>query len=473
MKSSVRPRKKKGRVSANSIKINTDSLEKAILYSVIFFPAREKYSFAYRVLTKLSEDLFYDPANKELYSAIMSVHSKHFEISEELVVNELQLDEYSINPDFLTECDKKSSGSRFYDIDKLICGIDDLINLTNKRRLASLLDSIKLDISGEASFNDIYNNIASGLSILESKKYNLLEVPGVYKDSDLWLKEKEVARGGDIISTGFKNIDRIIDGFLPGALYALGSRPGVGKTSLGLNFFYNIANSGHGAMFISLEMSKDDIYFRLFSRQLGISIEELKVRIRSLKNKYADDFAEKMLNEETRLMLTNEFSQYLDKNAYIYEGGVSSLYSNNIANIMRYYAKTKDVKVFIIDCLQLIKDSYGETRNLQIENITSTIKGVARDFGVSAVILSQLSRVTVRGGARPALASLRDSGAIEQDADVVMLLYRDVDENSNKLSDITELEIAKNRFGISDRVTLYFDGTKTTFYEQSYDPFLE
>jgi replicative DNA helicase len=156
--------------------------------------------------------------------------------------------------------------------------------------------------------------------------------------------------------------------------------------------------------------------------------------------------------------------------------GTSSVYSHNIANVMQYYAKTKDVKVFIIDYLQLIKDRDGEkyrNRNLEIANITGIIKNVARNLGVSAVVLSQLSRATTIGGGRPTLASLRDSGAIEQDADVVMLLHRDVDENTNKLSDIANLEVAKNRFGISDTVTLYFNGTETTFYENAQDPFLD
>ena len=471
--------RKQSEAVAELVKIDTDSLERVILASVLFFSDTKKKSFIYDVLLKLSNELFDVPANRELYSAIMNVHSKHFAVSETLVANELQSGAYSIGPDFLVECNEDFANSNFSNPKAFLAGIDDLIEMTKKRNFAFMLSNAIVDLQSGSSFDLTYSSVMSKFFSFGEENSRVSQMPDVYKGSGLWLNEEMEGKGGDIVPTGFKSLDKIIDGFSPGSMYVIGARPRVGKSSLGLNFFHNIALSNGGVMFLSLEMTQNDIYYRLHSRKLGISSRELQTRIRNLKNAYGDDAAEKNLDTDIFNKLTQEFTQYRNKNAYIYAEssmGLNSVYSHNIANVMQYAAKTRGVKVFIIDYLQLIKDRSGEkyrNRNLEIANITGIIKSVAHNLGVSVIVLSQLSRTTTIGGGRPTLASLRDSGAIEQDADVVMLLHRDVDADTNKLSDIANLEVAKNRFGISDTVTLYFNGTETTFYENAQDPFLD
>lgn len=276
-----------------------------------------------------------------------------------------------------------------------------------------------------------------------------------YIDFMDWVGKRQAEGTESGIKSGLKALDDRIHGWQKGDLIFLAARPGMGKTALALNFAYRAAKDGSRSISVySLEMPKNQIIARLCAIHSPASLGEVRrvVTVDKLIN------PELMTEQETSdtLKIVGELDQI---NLRVIDG-VYSL--PKIINRLRREA-VKGLDMAVIDYLQLIETERRENRVQELTYITKALKRTALELNIPILCLSQLSRaVETRSDKRPVLSDLRESGSIEQDADMVMLMYRDkyYKEDGDAW---TELNIAKFRNGIPGVVKLMFAGSIMSF----------
>ena len=260
------------------------------------------------------------------------------------------------------------------------------------------------------------------------------------------------------VQTGFPKIDECLLGLRPGQMIVLGARPGVGKTSFALNLATNAAYHGASVAFFSLEMSKAEIAQRLLAAEARIGLQEIRsARIR-------DDQWPQILEA------VNQLSQ-LD----IVIDDTPGTTVTEVRAKARRMLRGKKLGIVVLDYLQLVSPPQGghraDSRATEVGEMSRGIKIMAKDLGVPVVALSQLNRtVENRTGKRPQLSDLRESGSIEQDADIVCFLDRSMNEEEAAREDRpavgeTTFIIAKNRSGSLADVPLTFLASSTKFVE--------
>jgi len=253
------------------------------------------------------------------------------------------------------------------------------------------------------------------------------------------------------LPSGFSNLDSLTQGFQNSDLIILAGRPSMGKTALSLNIGLNvIKNSKLPILFFSLEMSKEQIMYRIISIETGIS----QTRLRN-GQLYKNDWIK--FNKTLRFLSKLPFFIDNSSNLSIQEIRLK------IKSIIIEYGK---IGLVIIDYLQLIQNfnKKNENRVQELSIITRSLKGLAREFDIPIIVLSQLSRnVETRIDKKPILSDLRESGSIEQDSDLVLLIYGKKSLSTYK--SIIELIIAKQRNGPTGSVELSFDKYNTKFRE--------
>ncbi|MFH1187431.1 MAG: replicative DNA helicase, partial [bacterium] len=267
-------------------------------------------------------------------------------------------------------------------------------------------------------------------------------------------KEKGKLRG---IPTGFNNLDNTLAGLQKSDLVILAARPSVGKTTLAMDIARNAALKYKVPVGIfSLEMSKEQLVDRMLATQANIDLWKMRTGRLSDKGEY-DDF--QRINEAMANL--SEAPIYIDDTAMV--------------NIMEIRTKARRLQsehglgLIVIDYLQLMEGRTNTENRVQvIAEITRALKGIARELNIPVLAISQLSRlVEARSPAIPRLSDLRESGSIEQDADVVMFIYRKVMDKNQSCPDeerhIAEVHIAKHRNGPTGVVRLFFDEEKVTF----------
>jgi len=252
------------------------------------------------------------------------------------------------------------------------------------------------------------------------------------------------------VPTGFSNLDRVTGGFQKSDMIVLAARPGMGKTAFVLSLARNAAvDYKKGVVIFSLEMSSLQLVNRLIASETEISAEKLK-------KGNLEPYEWEQLNARIGKLT----------NAPIYINDTPGLSVFELRAQCRRLKAEKDIQMVIIDYLQLMTsaaDGKGN-REQEISNISRAIKGIAKELDIPVIALSQLSRaVETRGGdKRPQLSDLRESGAIEQDADMVMFIYRPeyygitADEEGNTTQGMAELIIAKHRNGSTEDVKIRF-----------------
>jgi replicative DNA helicase len=293
--------------------------------------------------------------------------------------------------------------------------------------------------------------------------------------------ERAQARGGKIsgVTSGFTDIDSLLGGLQPSDLLIIAGRPGMGKTSLGTNMAFNAARAyamdveagaelprGAPVVFFSLEMAAQQLSARILSEQT--EIEMWKIR----NGKFSDSEWEKFVLTMQEL---STLPLYIDDT-----GGISIA---QIAARSRRLKREKKIGVIIIDYLQLVEPSRRvENRVQEITEVTKGLKALAKELNVPIIALSQLSRgVDARDDKRPVLSDLRESGSIEQDADVVMFVYREEYylksrepdpatpdhakwlEKCERAHRRAEVLVEKHRHGATNKIDLFFDDRFTRF----------
>jgi len=258
------------------------------------------------------------------------------------------------------------------------------------------------------------------------------------------------------LSTGFKDLDRLTSGLQPSDLILIAARPSMGKTAFVLNIAQHIGIKEKKAVaFFSLEMSKEQLVQRMLCAES--TIDSQRLRIGELE---PNDWT-KLVNGADRLSA-----------APIFIDDTSGITVMEMRSKARRLKIEYDLQLIIIDYLQLMQGSSkkgSENRQQEISEISRSLKGLAREIGVPVIALSQLSRsVESRQVKKPMLSDLRESGSLEQDADIVAFLYRDDYYNPDSdQKNITEVIIAKHRNGPVDTVQLFFHKQFTKFSDLS------
>lgn len=264
------------------------------------------------------------------------------------------------------------------------------------------------------------------------------------------VSELAAVKGGITgLSTGLKTLDSVTRGLQKSDLVIVAARPAMGKTAFVLNLATHVALQGKTVAFFSLEMPREQLMHRIFCAEGQIDATHLA------RGELDDDEWSRLVNVADRML-----------KAELYFDDTSSTTVMDIRTRARRLRAEHGLDLIAIDYLQLIQaPGRAENRTLAVAEMTRSLKVLARELEVPIVVLSQLSRATEgRSDKRPMLSDLRESGSIEQDADIVMFLYReDYYNQDTENANITELSIAKHRNGATDTVRLFFQKEYTRF----------
>lgn len=323
---------------------------------------------------------------------------------------------------------------------KLIAASAEIANLATQdpdvndaiARAQTLLD----DVSGDAEISHV-QHIGEALSIM---------VDAI--DERFHSKNKLIG-----VPTGFKEIDNALLGLRGGKLYILAARPAMGKSALALQFAIEAARN-NPALFFSLEMPRQELAERAVSCLSGIPL-------RSIQDAQLEDEQWESLATATRTL--NDMALSFDDSP--------RLHIQEIMSRCRTFKRKNGLSLVVIDYIQLV-DGDGENNNLRVNDVSRRLKQLSKDLEVPVLAVSQLNRnLEARQDKRPMNSDLRDSGGLEQDADVICLLYRDEIYNPNTPHKNTaEFIISKNRSGPQNRLGLKFIGERTMFEDMQGRP---
>jgi replicative DNA helicase len=398
---------------------------------------------------------FFEPRHQRIYEAIVQLYESHEAIDVLTLTDRLRSNGHLENvggPAYLTELTNfvptAAHVEQYADIvaqkalrRRLIAASKDIVGLgyDESKQLRELIEEAETRLF-EVSQTHIKQNVISLETIL-AESFDRLD--------DLH-KDKQKIRG---IPTGFKDIDEKLAGFQRSDLVILAARPSMGKTALALNFAHNVAvQANEPVLVFSLEMSKEQLVDRLLSMESGVDAWALRT------GNLTDADFEKIGHAMGTL-----------SEAQIFIDDSPGITISDLRTKARREAHQRPLGLIIVDYLQLMSGGgryAGDGNRVQeISEISRGLKGVARELNVPVLALSQLSRsVESRSPQIPQLADLRESGSIEQDADVVAFIYRE--EYYNPETDrkkLTDIFIKKHRNGPTGGVELYFDNEKQRF----------
>lgn len=350
-----------------------------------------------------------------------------------------------------------------------------------KRSLVKLAHKIPQKVSEDINSLDMVDNISKDLYELvdENKDARIKESPEIVSEVASYLREQKDKDDRDIvgIDTGFRELNEMTKGFKKGELIIIAGRPGMGKTTLVLNLMLNVAYNGGGVVMFSLEMDAMQVMLRMMSSKTSIPLQDL------LSAKLNDD-------QWSRI---SDVSQALsEKKIFIHDGGYVNIHQVR-SQLRKLKAAHGEISLCVIDYIGLMTSSSSfNERHLQVAEISRGLKLLARELDMPIIALSQLNRsLEARNDKTPMLSDLRESGAIEQDADLILFVYREEiylekEEKErekkaklegkeyqrnfipNKLEEDAEIIVGKNRNGPTGRVNVIFHKEYSRFVDKNY-----
>lgn len=453
------PEKKKPQQIDNAyahIQPQATEIERIVLGSLMI----DKDAFS-MVSEILKPETFYEPRNQKVYQAIQTLSMEDHPVDIMTVTEELKK-EGTINdvggPGYILELSSRVASSAHIEYHAKI-----LAQKFLARQLISFSSVIETKAFDETVDVDELMQEAEG-SLFEISQKNMRQdythINPVVKDAVSILQKAAANKGGLTgLSTGYTKLDDYTSGWQPSDLVIIAGRPAMGKTSFALSLAKNIAvDLQEPIAFFSLEMSNVQLVNRLISNVCEIS-------------------GKKILNGQ----LDDEEWSRLDKsisalqNAPIYIDDTPGMSIFELRTKARRLVREKGVKIIMIDYLQLMNASGARfgSRQEEVSTISRSLKGLAKELDIPVLALSQLNRTVENRdgleGKRPQLSDLRESGAIEQDADMVLFVHRPEyyrlfqDEKGNDLRGKAQIIIAKHRKGSTGDVLLNFKGEYTRF----------
>lgn len=429
--------------------------EQAVLGSILLEP-----SCITQVLILVKPDYFYLPQHRAIFTIMQEIDALGGKIDPLIVLEKLKsskvYDDASGKQYLLTLSQIVPSTENVEAYSKIIREkyyIRSLINVSKDIISDASNSSEPADTLLEVAEQKIYD-IRQGRVTKGPSKIGDIIVNEVYdKLQKLSSPDKDKYKG---YTTGFTDLDKAITGLNRSDLLIIGARPAMGKTSLALNLARNTAMMGKKkVLFFSLEMTKEQLAQRVLSTE---------ARVESTKMRTGNISGEEWANLATATALLSNCELYFDDTSNM-----------TVSEMKSRIRRLRDVDAVFVDYLQLMKSgSRVESRVQEVSEITRNLKLMAKDLNIPVVVLAQLARSTEGRGKshRPQLADLRESGSIEQDADIVIMLYRDEyystekddapDEDRPAVNE-AEFIIAKNRHGPTTTVKVAWNGDYTMF----------
>ncbi len=425
--------------------------EKAILGAMLIYPNALKASVEFGLLSQH----FFLASHQQIFAIMEDVHHDNKNIDSTILVSKLS-DQNLLNSiggmDYIIEL--ADTATSFASLNHYV---EIVIDKFKMRELIEITESINYQA---------FRNPGSIDAIMDEAERKILDVTRSRRSSDFKSSKEVVATvlenikqksesGSGItgMKTGYYDIDRVTSGFQRGDLIILAARPSVGKTAFALNLGTQMAllNKLPTAIF-SLEMPAEQLMQRILT--FRSEVEGNKLRDGTIRS----DREWNALYEAANTI----------KEAAIYIDDSPMLKISEIFSKCRKLKAEHDLGVIIIDYLQLMESSStAENRQQAVSEISRAFKALARELNVPVIALSQLSRgVETRTDKRPMLSDLRESGAIEQDADIVMFLYREDYHSNDEVENVqnTDVIIAKHRNGSLATITLQFTKNINAFY---------
>jgi replicative DNA helicase len=442
------------------------NIERAVLSAIIFDP-----EILEDIAAKLKPHDFYLPFHQHLFESMEELFIEEKPVDEEFLRKKLHskgkfdevamIDILSANP---------ISNTKAY--------LEEIKAKANKRALVTLATEIKkVTIEDDLEATDVMN-------LVEKKLYEITQesMSNDFRVSDeitlAMMDEinrmKELGNSKLIgVDTGFRNLNDKTSGFGKGDLVIIAARPAMGKTALVLNMALKAIERGEGVAFFSLEMPAEQLMLRLLSAKTSIPLQALRV---------GD------LRDEQWTQLAAAVSEVSKQKLFVDDGGYATIHHVR-SKLRKLKAQNPEISIAFIDYLQLMSGDGGrEGRQQEISEISRGLKQLARELEMPIVALSQLNRgVESRDNKRPMLSDLRESGAIEQDADIILFVYRDdvyreaiekeremraktegkeyKSEFRKKSEEEAELIIGKQRNGPTGTVDLIFQKRYTRFVD--------
>lgn len=407
-----------------------------------------------KIVEEIHAEMFFDERNKVLFNAIVQLHNEKNPVDITTIKNELdKVKKLNIvGLDYLTDV---------IDSVAISSNLDYYISIVKENALRRNLIETATDIVSKAYDEDNLNLLLDNseqeiLNVVRNRSTgDFLSIKDVLRSAQEKLEElaktKKVVTG---LETGFYDFDKITTGFQPGEMIILAARPGMGKTALALNMATYAASTTKKAIaMFCLEMPADMLVNRMIASVGGI--DSYKLQTGQMQDNDWKKYNEAM-------------SQLADTNMYI-EDNSGVTVSEIRAKCRRLASSEEGLGMVVIDYLQLVSTGNRrvESRQVEVSEISRSLKTMALELGVPVIALSQLSRsAEKRENNQPMLADLRESGSLEQDADIVLFINRkDYYEKKDVNQKIVpaELVIAKHRKGGLGTVDLLFELNKLTF----------
>ena len=400
------------------------------------------------ILRSVKIETFYFKNHQELYRTILEMYKK------KIPIDIITLNSFLQDKGMLEKIGGTKVLIELVNYIPNLLYLEEYISLINDKFLRRSLIKIGYKIINSAYVTNLpLENILNGL---ESEIFNLtndIKTQKIYTNAELLsavfaeLKQKSLNPSLAGLVSGFYELDSFTQGFQKSDLIIIAGRPSMGKTALALNIGLNIIkNLSLPVLFFSLEMSKEQLIYRLISSETNISNMRLKTG-----NLYKEDW-----------LKLNEIIKNFSRLPFFIDDTPDPTIQEIKVKIKKVIFEQNQIGLVIIDYLQLMQNSKFKTENRsqELSQITRSLKNLAREFQVPIIALSQLSRnVENRTNKRPILSDLRESGSIEQDADVVLMLYREnyYSSNSSNTDNSVQLIISKQRNGPTGTVNLQFD----------------
>ena len=407
-----------------------------------------------RAIELLEEEYFYRKSHRQIYRILLELFDKNIETDLITILDEVK------RKDVL---DKVGGDSYLYELSDVVLSSANIefhakivqekaflrqMILTSNRIIESCY---KAETPVEDILDDAEQAIFSISERPKSRSFMGMNelLPETIKNIEDIASSKRNVIG---IPTGFTDLDKRIGGFRPGQLIVVAARPAMGKTSFALNIAFNVAvHHDKKVGIFTMEMESEELIMRMLSSASEVSMEDM------LKG-YG-------MNEKKILRITGVADVLTEKEIYIDDNGSNTILDLR-AKSRRLKAELDGLDLIIIDYMQLMSSKkVKENRQQEIADISRNLKILAKELKVPIIALSQLNRgLESREDKRPKLSDLRESGAIEQDADIVMFIYRDeVYYENSEQQGVAEIIVGKNRHGAIGKIELFFRKEFTQF----------
>ncbi len=443
------------------------NIERAVLSSILFNP-----NFFDEIASKLNSDDFYLPFHRYLFEAMEELEKEDQPIDEDFLKKKLET-KNRFNEDEMVEILMTTPLSNIF------AYIDELKNYSIKRKLNRLSATINQVVAEEEDANEIIDRIQQDLykitqdSIIKDFR-DAKEISVTTLDLIKEMKKRENS-GVVGVDTGYRELNELTAGFGKGDLIIVAARPAMGKTSFVLNIANHILEDNQGVAIFSLEMPAEQLILRIFSIITSIPLSRLKIG--------------NLDNDEWK-RLSDASSKIAEKKLFVDDDGVINIHQVR-SKLRKLKSQHPDVSIAIIDYLQLMGGTANRDRHLEVSEISRGLKLLARELEMPILALSQLNRsLESRSDKRPMLSDLRESGSIEQDADMILFVYRDdvyrireerekekkareegkeyISNFKEKTEEDVEIIIGKNRNGPIGIVNLIFQKQLTKFVDNKH-----